>query len=258
MPNHYRAITTVVVLAGGFLSGCSTSAEPAAIEEPAVTQLETVQPSVEPVTAVPTIPTHPESDYGEIVGTLQIDVENEDGYTAVIDVAFREAVLLTQAGQLGPSCLVAHYQAQDHDVDIHDASAIVVRTLDYRVTLGDHAGFPLPTGFAPIIEESGDTALTVVNSGFTNYGSCETGGGLKLTDAGYEGRNMKMNWGRSTPAEPLPTSINDVTGVGEGWSFDVESPDSINCTIRPTDDFILEVDPYYETTDFCRFGVEPA
>lgn len=175
-------------------------------------------------------------DYGKTLGNVQIDVEDQAGYTAVIDITLHEGIMASSSEAMPEWC--ADSFSSDSE-SITSASSILWQAMEYTVELGDHEGFPEPTDFAPIPEMS---ISGIEPSSFPSQGKCvaySTGPEPQaLTNEGYEGVSVHAEYGRATPAEPLPTSLEEIQRIpGSEGEIYLNIQTRGECNMRPTTEF---------------------
>lgn len=219
--------------------GASTSAPEAAevnVQQPKETNSETQKPSSgEESTGI---------DYGEELGTVQISVENSDGYTATIDVTVYDPQLRTSSDEM-PAWCVSRYEPYNNTLSIEDATSILFQAVTAKVQLDPHEGFPEPTGWAPRVDVSGSQSK---DTDFDDSGECTAYSSSgpnpsSLTDEGYEMAMIDLEVGRATPANPLPTTLENVQFYSESVDVRVLTEDGgTTCTIKPSKEFIFGED----------------
>lgn len=188
-------------------------------------------------------------DYGKELGTVQVSVDNFDGYTATIDATVYERQLRTSSDEM-PAWCVSRYESYNNTLSIEDASSILFYAVTAKVHLDPHEGFPEPTGWAPKVYVSG-SGVQSDDSNFDDYGECtaysSSGPNPSLTDEGYEMAMIDLEIGRATPANPLPTTLENVQFYSE--SINLRFDDVKNCTIKPNDEFTFDEDQDEEYVD---------
>lgn len=249
---HIRIAACLFAVGSLALTGCSeTEPSPGAkeastsrpeaaevnVQQPKETNTETQKPSSEEASTG--------IDYGEELGTVQISVENSDGYTATIDATVYEPQLRTSPDEM-PAWCVSRYEPSNDTLAIQDATSIVFQAVTAKVQLDPHEGFPEPTGFAPRVDISGSQVQS--DRDFDDSGECTAYSSSgpnpsSLTDVGYEMAMIDLVVGRGTPANPLPTTREDVQFYNESIDLRVLAEDGgITCTIKPSNEFIFEED----------------
>jgi hypothetical protein len=183
-------------------------------------------------------PSTPAFDYGPVAGTFTIHVANTDGYTATIKAVMHKPTLVSSTKEM-PSWCPPHFSNGNSNETLTEASSIISQTVEASVTLDDRPGFPAPSKWAPTVETS--TGVRGPDGGsdpYAGYGECSSNsaGGVAptLTSEGYQAVFSDVAYGRSTPAKPLPTKIEDARFYNH-YSMYVKG--AAKCSMEPVEGF---------------------
>lgn len=212
------------------LSGCAISPAQSSTESPAAAAATT--PSAK---AADSKPSTPAVDYGPVVGTFTIHATNSDGYTATIKAVAHKPTLVSSTKDMPFWCPNSFSNGSSADETLSEASSIVSQTVEASYTLDDRPGFPPPSKWAPTVQTYLNVRTEDMNNHrYVGYGKCSSnsagGAAPTLTSAGYQTVMSDIRYGRSTPAKPLPTKIEDVPFF-DGYDLSVRN--ASKCSIEP-------------------------
>lgn len=240
------------------LSGCAISPAQSSTESPAAAAATTHSAK-----AADSTPSAPAVDYGPVLGTFTIHATNSDGYTATIKAVLHKPTLVSSTKDMPSWCPDRFSNGSSADETLSQASSIISQTVEASYTLDNRPGFPDPSKWAPNV--STHVSSVGDHDPYPGYGKCSAnsagGPAPTLTSEGYKTVTSDIKYGRSTPAKPLPTKIEDVHFDENGYYFTVK--DGNKCQIQAADGFTFgaETNPDFNSPErndgHCTFFVVP-
>lgn len=199
-------------------------------------------------------------DYGDVAGTFTINVANRDGYTAKIEAVIHKPTLVSSAKEMPSWCPPHFASGSNRDAKLAEASSIISQTVEASVKLDDRPGFPGPSKWAPTVSTGLGGKVRDANGkdpySDGGYGKCSMnsagGAAPTLTSEGYQTVWSDIEFGRSTPAKPLPTKVEDVPMDADGYYFVVK--DASKCEVQAAEGLTLKPG---STNSGCEFSLIP-
>ena len=259
-----RTAACLLLAGAAALSGCSGEAGNA--EESA--GVVPGAPAAQAEQQTQTIPAAP--DYGDVLGTVQIEVTNRDGYMASVQATIHGVTMLSSVDEL-PSWCPGSFTPGTKETTLFEASSILMQAVESTVRLAPHEGFPEPKDWSPLVSVGMSSIERVMKEGanssvslYSGYGECAASSGAgpepALTDAGYENIFIDLKDGRGTPAQPLPTTVEEVPFT-QHPEFYLDVEDGETCSIQPSDEFIFVGHEDYNSPErnngSCAFILTP-